>query len=224
MLCLCLRCGMKHFFQGDSIIAEWMNPLGVMSVEENDSIILCKKAMDKQDYAFDFSYNPDLFPTMAATCAGLQLEARFTGIATLENKESDRILAMKMELAKMEAQYKAEIDKIGKERNRLAHEPVAREEQDSAPKPKELTLTLSEIVDFVKERFSRSGAAEMCTMLYGKAIEHNRVDEDVFKLIEGIVPAIIKRDKPQTNVDIKEASQVNINPQEVINHYTKGEG
>lgn len=130
----------------------------------------------------------------------------------------------KMELAKMEAQYKAEIDKIGKERNRLAHEPEAREEQDSAPKPKELTLTLSEIVDFVKERFSRSGAAEMCTMLYGKAIEHNRVDEDVFKLIEGIVPAIIKRDKPQTNVDIKEASQVNINPQEVINHYTKGEG
>lgn len=91
----------RRSVQGDSIIAEWMNPLGVMSVEENDSIVLCKKAMDKQDYAFDFSYNPDLFPTMAATCAGLQLEARFTGIATLENKESDRILAMKMELAKI---------------------------------------------------------------------------------------------------------------------------
>ena len=91
----------RHGVQGDSIIAEWMNPLGVMSVEENDSIVLRKKAIDKQDYAFDFSYNPDLFPTMAATCAGLQLEARLTGIATLENKESDRILAMKMELAKI---------------------------------------------------------------------------------------------------------------------------
>ena len=84
----------RQSVQGDSIIAEWMNPFGVMSV-------LCKEAIDKQDYAFDFSYNPDLFPTMAATCAGLQLEARFTGIATLENKESDRILAMKMELAKI---------------------------------------------------------------------------------------------------------------------------
>ena len=87
--------------QGDSIIAEWMNPLGVMSTEEDASIVLWKKTIDKQSFAFDFSYNPDLFPTMAATCAGLQLEARFTGIATLENKESDRILAMKMELAKI---------------------------------------------------------------------------------------------------------------------------
>ena len=38
---------------------------------------------------------------MAATCAGLQVEARFTGIANLRNKESDRILAMRMELAKI---------------------------------------------------------------------------------------------------------------------------
>ena len=87
--------------QGDSIVAEWMNPFGVLSTEVNNSIVLCKKTIDKQDYAFDFSYNPDLFPTMAATCAGLQVAARFTGVANLSNKESDRILAMKMELAKI---------------------------------------------------------------------------------------------------------------------------
>lgn len=87
--------------QGDSIIAEWMNPLGVMSTEEHASIVLRKKTLEKQSFAFDFSYNPDLFPTMVATCAGLQVAARFTGIANLRNKESDRILAMKMELAKI---------------------------------------------------------------------------------------------------------------------------
>ena len=87
--------------QGDSIIAEWMNPLGVMSTEENDAVVLRKKTLEKQSFAFDFSYNPDLFPTMVATCAGLQVAARFTGIANLRNKESDRILAMKMELAKI---------------------------------------------------------------------------------------------------------------------------
>ena len=87
--------------QGDSIIAEWMNPLGVMSTEEHTSVVLRKKIIEKQSFAFDFSYNPDLFPTMVATCAGLQVAARFTGIANLRNKESDRILAMKMELAKI---------------------------------------------------------------------------------------------------------------------------
>ena len=87
--------------QDDSIIAEWMNPLGVTSTEENASVVLRKKTLEKQSFAFGFSYNPDLFPTMAATCAGLQVDARFTGVANLRNKESDRILAMKMELAKI---------------------------------------------------------------------------------------------------------------------------
>lgn len=87
--------------QGDSIIANWMNPLGVSSTEENASVVLRKKTLEKQSFAFDFSYNPDLFPTMAATCAGLQVAARFTGVANLRNKESDRILAMRMELAKI---------------------------------------------------------------------------------------------------------------------------
>ena len=121
-----------------------------------------------------------------------------------------------MELAKMEAQYKAEIDKIKKERNKLAHTPEARKEQASATEPKELTLTLSEIVAFVKERFSRSGAAEISTLLFSKAIEHNNIGEDTFKLIKGIIPAIIKRDKPQQTVEIPQAGQVNISPKQVI--------
>ena len=87
--------------QDDSIIAEWMNPLGVTSTEENASVVLRKKTLEKQSFTFGFSYNPDLFPTMVATCAGLQVAARFMGVANLRNKESDRILAMKMELAKI---------------------------------------------------------------------------------------------------------------------------
>ena len=121
-----------------------------------------------------------------------------------------------MELAKKDAQYKAEIDKIKKERNKLAHEPEVRKEQVSANEPKELMLTLTEIAAFVKERFSKSGANEICTLLYSKASEHDYFGEDTFKLIEGIIPAIIKRDKPQNNVDISNAGVVNINPQQAI--------
>lgn len=91
----------RQSVQGDSIISEWMNPLGVMSTEEKASVVLRKKTIEKQSFTFGFPYNPDLFPTMAATCAGLQVAARFTGVANLRNKESDRILAMKMELARI---------------------------------------------------------------------------------------------------------------------------
>ena len=91
----------RQSVQGDSIISKWMNPLGVMCKEENAVVVLRKKTIEKQSFTFDFPYNPDLFPTMAATCAGLQVAARFTGVANLRNKESDRILAMKMELARI---------------------------------------------------------------------------------------------------------------------------
>ena len=139
-------------------------------------------------------------------------------------EERDRLKAQieelqkshEMELAKKDAQYKAEIDKIKKERNKLAHEPEVRKEQVSANEPKELMLTLTEIAAFVKERFSKSGANEICTLLYSKASEHDYFGEDTFKLIEGIIPAIIKRDKPQNNVDISQAGVVNINPQQAI--------
>ena len=120
-----------------------------------------------------------------------------------------------MEQAKMEAQYKAEIEKIRKERIMLAHAPEVKPEPET--KPKELTLTLTEIADHVKARFSKSGADEICTLLYGKAAEHGYLGEETFKLIDGIVPAVLKRDKPQQTIEIPKVQQVNINPQTVIN-------
>ena len=95
--------------QGDVIIAEWMKSLGVNTIIEGDSLILRKVPFEKSPLHFDFSAHPDLFPTMVATCAGLQLEARFTGISNLNIKESDRVTSMAMELAKIGI----EMNKIG---------------------------------------------------------------------------------------------------------------
>ena len=75
--------------QGDAVIAEWMKTLGVNTIKDGDSLVLTKVPFEKQPLSFDFSATPDLFPTMAATCAGLQLKARFTGISNLRVKESD---------------------------------------------------------------------------------------------------------------------------------------
>ena len=91
----------KHSLQGDSIIAEWMQQLGVGTFIENDSAVLRKIPFDKRQMCFDFSNCPDLYPTMVVTCAALHIEAHFTGIGNLHLKESNRVEAMQMELAKL---------------------------------------------------------------------------------------------------------------------------
>lgn len=87
--------------QGDAIIAEWMTQLGVGTFIEGDDIVLRKIPIEIQPLHFDFSQHPDLYPTMAATCAGLKLDAVFTGLDNLTLKESDRVEAMQQELAKL---------------------------------------------------------------------------------------------------------------------------
>ena len=87
--------------QGDSIIAEWMKSFGVCTTACEDGLVLTKLSHEEQPLSFDFTDCPDLYPTMAATCAGLHVEAQFTGIDNLRLKESDRVEAMRMELAKL---------------------------------------------------------------------------------------------------------------------------
>ena len=94
----------KLFLQGDAVIAEWMQAFGVQTFESDNSLVLSKMPFEKKPLSFDFSNAPDLFPTVAATCAGLQTEARFTGIANLRVKESDRVEAMRQELVKIGAE------------------------------------------------------------------------------------------------------------------------
>ena len=87
--------------QGDAIIAEWMAQLGVGTYVEGEDLVLRKIPFEKHRPHFDFSNHPDLYPTIAATCAGLMVDAIFTGLDNLAIKESDRVEAMQVELAKL---------------------------------------------------------------------------------------------------------------------------
>ena len=87
--------------QGDAIIAEWMMHLGVGTFVDGNDIVLRKIPFKKRPLSFDFFDHPDLYPTLAATCAGLHVEACFTGLDNLHLKESDRVEAMQKELAKL---------------------------------------------------------------------------------------------------------------------------
>ncbi len=97
--------------QGDAVIVDWMKQFGVGTFVEKEAIILRKIPFEKRPLQFDFSAHPDLFPTMAATCAAMQIEAHFSGISNLNVKESDRLRSMKNELIKIGV----EMNKIGDE-------------------------------------------------------------------------------------------------------------
>ena len=88
--------------QGDVVIVDWMKQLGVGTFVEKDAIVLRKIPYEKHLVCFDFSAHPDLYPAMAATCAGLGVEARFLGLDNLHLKESDRVDAMQTELSKLD--------------------------------------------------------------------------------------------------------------------------
>ena len=88
--------------QGDAIIAEWMESFGVCTTAVDDGLLLTKMPFERRPVAFDFTNCPDLYPTMAATCAGLKVGAVFTGLDNLVLKESDRVAAMQTELAKLD--------------------------------------------------------------------------------------------------------------------------
>ena len=87
--------------QGDMIIAEWMQQLGVGTFVEGFDVVLRKIPFKKHLLHFDFSQHPDLYPTIAATCAGLRIDARFSGLDNLALKESNRVEAIEEELAKL---------------------------------------------------------------------------------------------------------------------------
>ena len=128
------------------------------------------------------------------------------------------------EKARMEAKFQAELEEM---RQRLEQSTIASQApvveaplmetavEDASPK--ELTLTVSEIVSDVKERFSKQGATELSTMLYRMATKHRYLDESLWVLIESIDTAIEKRDALRQTFNIPSAQQVNINNETVNN-------
>lgn len=99
--------------QGDAVLVKMMEAFGVESSFNADGVLLEKRTQPLPGhFQQDFLRCPDLAQSLAVVCAGLGVPATFTGLETLSIKETDRILALKTELAKVGVQLLAE----GKER------------------------------------------------------------------------------------------------------------
>jgi len=92
----------KNSLQGDAILSEIYNNLGVSS-KFNNSVLTIEKISDDlpKNLDLDLSNTPDIAQTLAVSCLGLQINCNFTGLHTLKIKETDRLLALKNEIKKL---------------------------------------------------------------------------------------------------------------------------
>lgn len=120
-------------------------------------------------------------------------------------------------IKEIEAQHQAELWDL---RVKLEEKELAESQRSNA---KALLFTFTEMAEIVKKRFSKAGAEEFSNMLYNLTTKHGFLDEEISKAIDGIVAAVIEREKGSTTVHIPTAQQVNINPQQVTNTFTDDE-
>ncbi len=89
-------------YQGDKVIVEIMDKMGVATIFESNGIHLRKKD-HTPEFRWDFSNCPDLAQTAVVTAAAKGITLTLTGIESLRIKETDRILALQKELNKFHA-------------------------------------------------------------------------------------------------------------------------
>ncbi len=90
----------ENSLQGDSVITQIMSHLGVKSVFTGRGFKLTKISANAS-LEWDFTNCPDLAQTVCVVASAKKIPLILTGIESLKVKETDRILALQNELAKM---------------------------------------------------------------------------------------------------------------------------
>jgi len=91
--------------QGDAIISQWFEQLGIKTTATEKGSRLTKNGKPLPKFLhLNFIENPDVAQTFAVLCIMKQIPFHFTGLETLKIKETDRIAALQTELVKFGAQ------------------------------------------------------------------------------------------------------------------------
>ncbi|MCH2489427.1 MAG: 3-phosphoshikimate 1-carboxyvinyltransferase [Flavobacteriales bacterium] len=96
----------KNSLQGDMALATIYQQLGVKTTfnPSEDSITLTHQSIPHgSTLELNLSDTPDIAQTIAVSCFAKQLGCNLTGLHTLKIKETDRLLALKVELEKLGA-------------------------------------------------------------------------------------------------------------------------
>jgi len=93
----------KNSLQGDSVLVNIFEKLGVKTIFTPDGITITKSGKVVDVFLFDFEGCPDIVPAVMTTCAALGIKSVYKNIEHLTYKESDRIKALAQELEKVGA-------------------------------------------------------------------------------------------------------------------------
>ena len=111
--------------QGDAAIVRIMQPLGVACTPGPDGYLLEKSTATEFRGCLeaDFQDTPDLAPAVVATAAGLGLKARFSGLGTLNLKESQRKDVLETELKRNGLQVRPGAETLELSGGKLVRQP-----------------------------------------------------------------------------------------------------
>ncbi|MCP1996929.1 3-phosphoshikimate 1-carboxyvinyltransferase [Flavobacterium sp. HSC-61S13] len=93
----------ERSLQGDARLVAYYRSLGVKSVFQDQCLTLIKQSESVKYFEADLRDTPDLAQTIAVTCFGLGIGCELSGLHTLKIKETDRLLALQIELTKLGA-------------------------------------------------------------------------------------------------------------------------
>jgi len=98
--------------QGDRVVAELFQSFGIESHETPEGIKLIRTGTCVDFFRFDAINNPDLVQTFVVLCVGLQIPFEISGLQTLVNKETNRIEALCVEMAKLKVHIEVEGNRV----------------------------------------------------------------------------------------------------------------
>jgi len=91
----------KNSSQGDSKVAELFEQLGVKTHYQPEGVLLTTSQTTTDKFEYDFVNQPDLAQTFAVSCCIKNIPFHFKGVQSLKIKETNRIVALINELAKI---------------------------------------------------------------------------------------------------------------------------
>jgi 3-phosphoshikimate 1-carboxyvinyltransferase len=93
----------RESIQGDSIISDIFSAFNVVTEFTEKGIHLSKSSntVPGNTFKYNFSDHPDIAPAVITTCTMLGLHGVFTGLKSLQIKETDRLIALKSEYEKI---------------------------------------------------------------------------------------------------------------------------
>lgn len=178
-----------------------------------EEIVAYQTAGDDPDRDYDFMFAAGLKQTMDEAYND-RTEQYKQERDTYKYRYEEERKAHTADVARIDANYKAEIARL---KALLEQQPQQEIPAKKTEGKTELSFTIAEMVALVKERFSKSGADEVSAMFYSLAAEHQYLNGDVLKLINGIVPAVLQRDRQNQYFEMPNVQQFNNNPTNVIN-------